>query len=49
MKQTGMRISLLALAAALAGLCGCVDGKLPAMKRPIPVTVGIVSDHDQAI
>ncbi|MBP7632555.1 efflux RND transporter periplasmic adaptor subunit [Candidatus Ozemobacteraceae bacterium] len=49
MKQTGMRISLLALAAALAGLCGCADGKLPAMKRPIPVTVGIVSDHDQAI
>ncbi|HOT27286.1 MAG TPA: efflux RND transporter periplasmic adaptor subunit [Candidatus Ozemobacteraceae bacterium] len=49
MKPDGMRIAFLALAAALVGLSGCADGERPVMKRPVPVTVGTVSDHEQAV
>ena len=49
MKPTGMRMILLAAAASLAGLSGCADGERPVVKRPVPVTVGIVSDHERAV
>ncbi len=49
MKSAIMRIAPFALAALLAGLSGCTDGERTVVKRPVPVTVGTVSGHEQAV
>lgn len=49
MNPSTSRFLLLVFAASLAGLAGCRDEPQPPRKRPLPVTVGTVSDHRRAV